>query len=222
MFAQRIMQRQRPAAFGQLFRRSFGSTLSINPHIKAFRLATLPPSYLLTYLDTPRPSAVTAVGTTSVLPPTPRSFVANDRFMDILNDVLRENAAQDDGLRAQAVAFAAPGGTIFSNAGASHTGSSTTVQQGGSGGGGVGGWVHLSDLRNPPDFGRIAWPEDIFGSIEVDSTGTLLDNFQPSGSYRILTNEGMLGLSDFLREKLVQRLEEEDENDTSDRPQILD
>ena len=110
--------------------------------------------------------------------------------MTILNDVLRQYAAQDDGLKAQALAFAAPGGTIFSNAGASHSGSSGSMKQG-SGGGGVGGWVHLSDLRNPPDFGRIAWPEDILGSVEVDSTGELLNNFQPSGSYRILTNEGM-------------------------------
>lgn len=66
--------------------------------------------------------------------------------MEILNEVLRENAAQDDGLKAQAVAFAAPGGTIFSNAAASHSGTSGSVQQGGSGGGGVGGWVHLSDV----------------------------------------------------------------------------
>lgn len=34
-------------------------------------------------------------------------------------------------------------------------------------------------------------PEDILGSVEVDRTGTLLDNFQSSGTYRILTNEGM-------------------------------
>jgi hypothetical protein len=33
MFAQRILQRRQPAAFGQLLRRSFSSALSINPHI---------------------------------------------------------------------------------------------------------------------------------------------------------------------------------------------
>ncbi|CAK7211729.1 hypothetical protein SBRCBS47491_001214 [Sporothrix bragantina] len=220
MLAQRAFQRRQPAFLGQLFRRTF-SVLSTNPHIKAYQLATLPPSYLLSYLDSSSPSAATAIGTTTKLPPTPRSFVANERFMTILNDVLHKYAAQDDGLKAQALAFAAPGGTIFSNAGASHHGSSSSTQQG-SGGGGVGGWVHLSDMRNPPDFGRIAWPEDIFGSVEVDSTGTLLNNFQPSGSYRILTNEGILGLSDFLRGKLVERLEEEDKNDTSERPHILD
>jgi hypothetical protein len=53
--------------------------------------------------------------------------------------------------------------------------------------------VHLSDSRNPPDYGRIAWPEDIFGSLEVDGQGDMLDggNYQPSGTYRIVTREGM-------------------------------
>lgn len=62
------------------------------------------------------------------------------------------------------------------------------------GGAGRGGWVHVSDLRNPPDYGRIAWPEDIFGSVEVDGEGKFVGangNYQESGTYRIVTNEGM-------------------------------
>lgn len=72
-----------------------------------------------------------------------------------------------------------------------------------------GGWIHVSDNRNPPDWGRIAWPEDIFGSLEVDGEGNFVDgtgNWQSSGTYRIITNEGILGLTDFLRGKLVERL----------------
>ena len=56
------------------------------------------------------------------------------------------------------------------------------------------GFVHVSDSRNPPDFGRIAWPEDIFGSVQVDGQGNLegdAGSYQPSGTYRILTREGM-------------------------------
>lgn len=34
-------------------------------------------------------------------------------------------------------------------------------------------------------------PEDIFGSIQVDSKGNIEGNFQSSGTYRIVTNEGM-------------------------------
>jgi hypothetical protein len=66
--------------------------------------------------------------------------------------------------------------------------------QGGMGGAGRGGWVHVSDLRNPPDYGRIAWPEDIFGSVEVDGEGKFVGengNYQESGTYRMVTNEGM-------------------------------
>jgi hypothetical protein len=70
--------------------------------------------------------------------------------------------------------------------------------QGGAGGGGRGGWLHVSDMRAPPDYGRIAWPEDIFGSLEVDGKGEFVagggevkGNWQASGSYRIITREGM-------------------------------
>ena len=70
--------------------------------------------------------------------------------------------------------------------------------QGGAGGGGRGGYVHVSDLRAPPDYGRIAWPEDIFGSLEVDGHGNFIEgeggvkgNWQGSGTYRIITREGM-------------------------------
>lgn len=71
--------------------------------------------------------------------------------------------------------------------------------QGGAGGGGRGGWVHLSDDRLRPDYGRIPWPEDIFGSVEVDGKGEFVKgdadgsvgNWQSSGTYRVITREGM-------------------------------
>jgi hypothetical protein len=75
----------------------------------------------------------------------------------------------------------------------------------------------LSDSRAPPDYGRIAWPEDIFGSLEVDGSGQfvegedgLLGNWQWSGTYRVVTREGILGLSDYLMGKVVERLKEEE------------
>ena len=116
--------------------------------------------YLLTYLDTTPPTPTLAIGTTTVIPPSPRSFQGNPRFLAILNDVLARHAADDPGLKAQAKAFASPGGFTFiqsrnqRNAGTNAGGASA---EGGAGGAGVGGWVHLSDERNPPDFGRIAW-----------------------------------------------------------------
>lgn len=34
-------------------------------------------------------------------------------------------------------------------------------------------------------------PEDIFGSVQVDGEGNIEGNFQASGTYRIVTNDGM-------------------------------
>lgn len=65
--------------------------------------------------------------------------------------------------------------------------------QGGAGGGGRGGYIHVYDHRNPPDYGRISYPEDIFGSLEVDSQGRFVDGdgrYQDSGTYRVVTREG--------------------------------
>lgn len=76
----------------------------------------------------------------------------------------------------------------------------------------MGGWIHVSDMRNPPDFGRIAWPEDIIGSLEVNGMGQIEEGtWQDSGSYRIVTREGILGLSEFMRGKVVVRLRELEE-----------
>ena len=72
----------------------------------------------------------------------------------------------------------------------------------------------MSDQRSPPDFGRVAWPENIFGSLELDGEGQFVDGngrYQKSGTYRIMMQEGTLGLSDFLRQKLVTKLKELDE-----------
>lgn len=89
------------------------------------------------------------------------------------------------------------------------TGAGPTATQGGAGSGGRGGFVHVSDTRHPPDFGRIADPEDIFGTVEVDGEGNFTadgGNYQESGTYRIITREGILGLTPFLRERLVDKL----------------
>jgi hypothetical protein len=180
---------------------------------KVFPNASSPGTYVLTYLDTDPPTHNLAIGTTTAIPPTPNSFRENRRFLQILNDVLAEHAQHDRDLASQAQAFAGPGGTMLGSGGAffpqpnkrqrstgpsvgggggaGGTGAGGASAQGGAGGGGMGGWVHLSDARNPPDFGRIAWPEDILGSVEVNGRGEIIGNFQPSGTYRIITNEGM-------------------------------
>ncbi|KAM7200132.1 hypothetical protein V8F33_004065 [Rhypophila sp. PSN 637] len=189
------------------------STLSSNPSIKIFPHPEQPNSYLLSLLDTDPPSTKLAIGSTKSIPPTPNSFRENHHFLSILNEVLAKHAADDPALKSQAQALASPGGFNFiqaRNSRGTGTGAGGASAEGGAGGAGVGGWVHLSDERNPPDFGRIAWPEDILGSVEVDRRGNIIGNYQSSGTYRIVTNEGILGMSPFLRDKLVSRLREEE------------
>ena len=205
----------------QTLLRSSISTLSTNPHIvrypspaqpptttshrtltngplpqKVFENQPTPNTNLLTYLDTPDPAL--SIGTTTALPPTPRSFTENRHFLRLLDAVLQESAHDDPDLKAQARAFAGPGApSSFSQHRPSRRkmagdgGAGGASAQGGAGGAGRGGHVHLSDARNPPDFGRIAFPEDILGSVEVDGSGEIIGKVVPSGTYRIVTNEGM-------------------------------
>lgn len=84
-----------------------------NPIQKAFPLpdsSASSPVWLLTYLSSDPPARHTAIGTTTALPPTPRSFRENERFLPILNKVLARHAHEDEGLKGQAKAYASPGG----------------------------------------------------------------------------------------------------------------
>lgn len=149
--------------------------------------------------------------------------------------VIKEHAANDPDVKAQAALYASQSGSALGSGGvffpqqhpagrrdrrnkqfgggggAGGDGSGGASAQGGIGGAGRGGYIHVADQRNPPDFGRVAWPEDIFGSLEVDGDGKFVDGngrYQAAGTYRILTHEGMFGLSPYLREKLIERLKE--------------
>jgi hypothetical protein len=169
---------------------------------------SLSDSHLLSLLPSDPPTAELIVGVTSKVPPTSSSLEENHRFLDILHSVIGEHAHEDPDVISQASAMASSAG---GHLGAIQAGNAAggASDQGGAGGAGRGGWIHVSDQRNPPDYGRIAWPEDIFGSVEVDGKGRFVDghgHYQPSGTYRIITREGILGLSPFLREKMVQRL----------------
>ncbi|PMD23630.1 hypothetical protein NA56DRAFT_643716 [Hyaloscypha hepaticicola] len=216
------------------------STLQSNPHIYIFPNPSSPStSHILTLLPTEPPSQTFSIGTTTKLPPTADSLTENPHFLSILNDVLRLHATEDPMVQGQAAAFASTSGSALGSGGmffpqqpkrkvprsgkgggTGGDGAGGASSQGGAGGGGRGGYLHVSDLRAPPDYGRIAWPEDIFGSLEVDGRGEFVvgeggvkGNWQASGTYRVITREGILGLSDFLRGKLVERLREEEKKE---------
>ncbi|KAM5433890.1 hypothetical protein MferCBS31731_006897 [Microsporum ferrugineum] len=176
------------------------STLSNNPHIYAFPNPT-GTSHTLSLLPTSPPTPALAIGTTttSALPPTPNTFSPNPEFISILDSVLAEHACQDpDTVSAAHVMASTSGANLFSRMHGKAEGAESA---------GRGGFIHIADSREPPE------PEDIFGSIEVDGQGNIegKGNYQGSGTYRIVTRNGILGLSPFLREKLVERLKAEEE-----------
>ncbi|PSK42351.1 hypothetical protein B9Z65_4265 [Elsinoe australis] len=209
------------------------ATLSSNPHIYVHPQPDK--TTLLSFLPTASNPAL-AIGTTKTVPPTPDSLTENPNFMRILHGVIRQHATKDPVVIGQANMFASSagsslgsGGVFFPSnhpsqqrsrakrqygggGGAGGDGAGGASAQGGMGGAGRGGHIHVSDSRNPPDFGRVAWPEDIFGSLEVDGQGKFVDDgrYQESGTYRVVTREGILQLSDYLRERLVERLRELD------------
>lgn len=211
------------------------ATLESHPHVYVFPDDRSINSHILSLLPNTPPKPDLAIGTTTDLPLTPDSLSENPNFLKILHSVLSDHAYQDASVISQAQAMASSsgsslgsGGAFFpqqrerrrgtnygGGGGAGGDGAGGASSQGGAGGGGRGGYIHVYDHRNPPDYGRIPWPEDIFGSLEVNSDGSFVDGngrYQESGTYRLATREGFLGLSSFLREKLVQRLEKEAEN----------
>ncbi|KAL4865880.1 hypothetical protein BDV12DRAFT_173857 [Aspergillus spectabilis] len=198
------------------------STLDGHPHIYVF------PSngaHILSLLPSEPPSSDLSIGITSKLPPTPDSFRENPKFLETLQEVVAEHGHEDPDAISQAQVMVSTSGANIASGGVLMPGSrprrrrgdvdftSGASGQGGAGSAGRGGWIHLSDNRRPPDYGRIAWPEDIFGSLEVDGEGKFVGgtgNYQASGTYRVITRDGILGLSPFLREKLVQKLREQE------------
>lgn len=109
-----------------------------------------------------------------------------------IKEKLRKQAER---IKAESAAEASSSSTIAATAGSGdEDGAGGANHQGGMGGGGRGGWIHVSDQRNPPDWGRIAYPEDIFGSVEVDGEGQFVGGnggYQVAGTYRLMTTEGM-------------------------------
>ncbi|KAJ5892399.1 hypothetical protein N7504_009090 [Penicillium tannophilum] len=204
------------------------STLEGNSHIYVFPTEGASGSHILSLLPTEPANANLAIGITSKLPPTTDSLRENPKFLEILQEVFSKYAHEDPEAQSQAqVMVSTSGANLYSggvltghnrrkNKRRADMGDSSggASGQGGAGSAGRGGWIHISDNRRPPDFGRIAWPEDIFGSLEVDSEGHFVGgdgNYQSSGTYRTVTRDGILGLSPFLRAKLVQRLKELDQ-----------
>lgn len=110
-----------------------------------------------------------AIGVSSKLPPTPDSFKENPKFLETLQDVMTEHGHKDPDAISQAQVMVSTSGANLSTGGVLLTGGRTRKRrsegdssggasgQGGAGSAGRGGWIHLSDNRRPPEYGRIAW-----------------------------------------------------------------
>ncbi|KAF9891983.1 hypothetical protein FE257_002947 [Aspergillus nanangensis] len=221
MFAARSLTCRAPTIRPWMQIRSV-STLEGHPYIYVFPANG---NHILSLLPSEPTDHSNSIGVTSKLPPTTDSFKENPEFIQTLQNVVSKYAHLDPDAIGQAQVMVSTAGANLSSGGVLLTGARSRRRQrsadssggasgqGGAGSGGRGGWIHISDNRRPPDYGRIAWPEDIFGSLEVDSDGSFVGengNYQPSGTYRVITRDGILGLSPFLREKLVQRLREQE------------
>lgn len=145
--------------------RSFGrclSTLQSNPHVYVLPHPSNPSSHVLSLLPTNPPTPELVLGETTAVPPeeSPSKFSENPRFLPILHSVLAQYGCQDPQVKAQAAAMASSSGaTLIQPNRRTKTGSAGASDQGGHGSGGMSGFIHISDNRHPPDFGRIAEPE---------------------------------------------------------------
>ncbi|KAL9543185.1 hypothetical protein MBANPS3_008237 [Mucor bainieri] len=105
----------------------------------------------------------------------PKTFIENTKFVDFLTTVLRENVHKVEDSNLKAMADWQKEG-----------------------------WLHIGDERNPPAWGRINFPEDIIGSVELDGGKIKEGSYQPMPAHRIITNNGLFQLSEPLTKCVVE------------------
>lgn len=128
-------------------------------------------AHILSLLSSEPVNPDLAIGITNKLPPTPDSLIENPEFLGILQEVFAKHAHEDPEAQSQAQVMVSTAGANLYTGGVlmpnrenrrrTETGDSSggASGQGGAGGAGKGGWIHISDSRRPPEFGRIAWYE---------------------------------------------------------------
>ncbi|KAK6530284.1 hypothetical protein TWF694_003646 [Orbilia ellipsospora] len=205
-------------------------TLKENPNIHIHQNPDSK-TYSLSFSSTPK-SPSQPLGTTTTIPPTPQTFTENPKFRQILMKVVSSHAVNDPEIIFEAYGTwgAAMGvkqtmdkslrrdrklHTDFAGT-PSHTSSDTVKEEeGGKGEGGdttpIGGFHHVVDRRTPYYGGmRIPESQDILGSLQVDGTGKLLGGFVECESYRIVSGDGVMKLTEYLEGKLREELEREE------------
>ncbi|KAK6355810.1 hypothetical protein TWF718_000191 [Orbilia javanica] len=200
-------------------------TLEQNKNIYIHPSPTNPQTYTLTYLPNSPPSQKLAIGTTTTIPPTPSTFTENPHFRTLLMSTLSTHAAKDPDLINEAYAtWGAAMGVKESVAKGMkrdrklHTESTGTPTTSATSGDdhkvdttSIGGFHHVVDRRTPYYGGmRIPESQDILGSLQVDGNGKLVGGFVECESYRLVTADGVLSLTEYLEQKVKERVEEEE------------
>ncbi|SCZ93899.1 BZ3500_MvSof-1268-A1-R1_Chr6-3g08966 [Microbotryum saponariae] len=152
-----------------------------------------PPSYTLSFLPTPAPSLTfspTTIGTlhttttTSLkgneLPdPTPRQFKDNPEFSQVLQEIIKEVIAREGNKGLETMAKTRP----------------------------EDGWIHITDQRTQFDvLSRVPDPSDIIASLLVQNGEIIRESYQPSGTHRLVTIDGMMKLEHELFEAVKEKL----------------
>ncbi|CAG8550409.1 11298_t:CDS:2 [Acaulospora morrowiae] len=142
-------------------------------------------NYLLSFISDPSKVArneIAIIGWVAAHEKVPKlklqSFKENKKFEKFLHQVIADNVATAD-LQLQALA---------------------KYQKD--------GWLNIADARDPPPWGRIPFPEDIFGVVQVRNGKIVPGTYQSMPTHRILTSKGLFILSDPLHRKLLEKLNE--------------
>ncbi|KAJ6257302.1 hypothetical protein Dda_8191 [Drechslerella dactyloides] len=189
-------------------------TLAQNKSIYVHPLSTAgKTTYALSYLpsapsDSP-PAAI--LGHTTAIPPTGDTFTENPPFRTLLLSILRDYAAHDPNIRAEA--YASWSASMRRGiSGGSPSASERHVR--GGGGTGVGGFHNIVDGRVAGNVGMrgVPEPQDVLGSVGVDGNGEVVGGpggFVECESWRVVTGDGVGVLTEYLEGKLVERLKEQ-------------
>ncbi|KAG9293183.1 hypothetical protein G9A89_010520 [Geosiphon pyriformis] len=143
--------------------------------------------FALSFLSNPEKVARYSVSAIGWVPfaelapkPTPQNFKENKEFIDLLHEVIEDHVADADPTFKAQAKYQREG------------------------------WLHVTDAREPVPWGRIPFPENIFGVVKVTRGKIVPGTYQPMPTHRIVNASGIFVLSDPLQRKLIERLNQLD------------
>ncbi|GAA5813848.1 hypothetical protein MFLAVUS_007335 [Mucor flavus] len=113
----------------------------------------------------------------------PKTFVENRKFSNFLTSVLKENVHKVNDSNLKAMADWQKEG-----------------------------WLHIGDERNPAPWGRINFPEDIIGSVEINAGVIKEGSYQAMPTHRLMTNNGIFQLSEPLTNLVIEEAKKKASN----------